>query len=32
MDIKDAVAAMSKMHAGAEVQVHKNGKVIKTKG
>lgn len=32
MDIKDAVAALTKMHAGADVQVHKNGKIVKMKG
>ena len=32
MDIKDAVAALTKMHGGSEVQVHKNGKIVKMKG
>ena len=32
MDIKDAVAALTKMHGGADVQVHKNGKIVKMKG
>ena len=32
MDIKDAVAALTKMHSGADIQVHKNGKIVKMKG